>query len=144
MAFRDGFQPPSSAYAHRFRVAEADIDEQGHANNVVWVRWLNEAAIAHSEAIGCGRERMRELGAVWLVRRHDIEYLEPALLGEELVSWTWPATMRGATSLRRTVIVRGEQLLARAETTWVLIDALRKRPRRVTPELLAAYGFTPA
>lgn len=144
MAFRDGFQPSSSAYAHRFRVAPADIDELGHANNVVWVRWLNEAAIAHSEAVGFGYEGMRAIGALWVVRRHDIEYLESALVDQELVAWTWPATLRGATSHRRTLIKLGERVLARAETTWVLIDAATKRPRRVTPDLLAAYGFTPA
>ncbi len=142
MAFRDGFQLPSSAFAHRFRVQAADIDELGHANNVVWVRWLNEAAIAHSEAVGLGREGMRAFGVLWLVRRHDIEYLEPALLDQELIAFTWPATMHGATSLRRTLIQRGDRVLARAETTWVLIDAASKRPRRVTADLLAAYGFT--
>lgn len=142
MAFRDGFQRSSSAYAHHFRVAPSDIDEHGHANNVVWVRWLNEAAIAHAEAVGFGREGMRAFGALWFVRRHDIEYLESALLDQELVAWTWPATMSGATSLRRTLIQHGERVLARAETTWVLIDAVSKRPRRVTPDLLAAYGLT--
>jgi acyl-CoA thioester hydrolase len=144
MAFRDGFQRSSTAHAHHFRVAPADIDELGHANNVVWVRWLNEAAIAHSEAVGFGSEGMRAFGALWVVRRHDIEYLEPAFVEQELVAWTWPASLRGATSLRRTVIQLGERVLARAETTWVLVDAVSKRPRRVTPELLAAYGFTTA
>jgi acyl-CoA thioester hydrolase len=144
MAFRDGFQPSSNAYAHHFRVVASDIDDHGHANNVVWVRWLNEAAIAHAESVGFGREGMRGMGALWFVRRHDIEYLDSALLDQELVAWTWPATMNGATSLRRTLIVHGERTLARAETTWVLIDAGSKKPRRITPELRAAYGINPA
>jgi len=142
MAFRDGFVPGSNAYAHRFRVEPGDIDAYGHANNVVYVRWLNEAAIAHATAVGYGHEGMAALGALWFVRRHDIEYLEAAMLDQELVAWTWPVTLSRATSQRRTLIKHQERVLARAETTWVLIDAVSRKPRRVTPELQAAYGLT--
>ena len=71
---------------------------------------------------GLGPDVYFELGVVWVVRRHDIEYLLPALEGEELDAWTWVETLRGATSLRRTVIRRDDRDLARAATTWVLID----------------------
>lgn len=141
MAFRGDFQPSNNAYAHRLRVAAADIDDNGHANNVVWVRWVNEAAIAHAMAVGFGRTGMLDMGALWFVRRHDIEYLLPAYEGEELVAITWAASLSGASSLRRTLFKAEGRVLARAETTWVLIDAETKKPRRVTPELLRAYGF---
>jgi acyl-CoA thioester hydrolase len=144
MAFRDGFVPGNNAYAHRFRVAAEDIDGYGHANNVVYVRWLNEAAIAHANAVGLGHEAMRALGALWFVRRHDIEYLEAAVLDQDLVAWTWPVTLNRATSQRRTVIKHEDRVLARAETTWVLIDAQTRKPRRVTAELQRAYGITTA
>jgi acyl-CoA thioester hydrolase len=76
------------------------------------------------------------------VRRHDIEYLVPALEGEELEAFTWVATLRGATSLRRTVFrrVRDGKILARAATTWAMIDPSGK-PRRIPREILTRYGF---
>jgi acyl-CoA thioester hydrolase len=135
------FEPPASAYLHRFCVQAADMDELGHANNVVWVRWLNEAAIAHATHVGLGWEACRRLGVAWVVRRHDLEYLLPAFAGEEIEAITWPETLRAATSLRRTMFVRQNKVLARGETTWVLLELRTGKPRRVPPEMLAGYGF---
>ncbi len=144
MATRDDFVPPVHAFRHPFTVRATDIDELGHANNVVWVRWVNEAAIAHSRSVGLGPDIYFSLKVVWVVRRHDIEYLSPALEGEELYAVTWVATVRGATSLRRTLILRDDRLLARAETTWALIDTETARPRRIPQEMMARYGFESA
>lgn len=137
-------EPPPTAHSHRFVVNAGDIDELGHANNVVWVRWVNEVAIAHSRSVGLGHEVYLRLGVLWVVRRHDIEYLLPALVGQELEAHTWIATLRGATSLRRTVFRRpvDDRVLSRAETTWALIDAATGRPRRIPGEMLARYGFS--
>lgn len=137
--------PPDHAHVHAFRVVPADIDELGHANNVVWVRWVNEAAIAHSRAVGLGPEQYVALGVVWVVRRHDIEYLVPALEGEALEAVTWVEEMRGATSLRRTVFTRAadSKVVARAATTWALVDGAG-RPRRVPEDIVRRYGRAPA
>ncbi|MDB4977784.1 MAG: Thioesterase superfamily [Myxococcaceae bacterium] len=141
MAFRADFQPTEGAYVHRFRVLPGDIDSLGHANNVVWVRWVNEAAMAHSAVVGFAHAGLLQLSVLWLVRRHDIEYLLPALEGEELEAITWVHTLGGASSLRRTLIAREGKTLARAETTWVMVDAHSHKARRIPPEILAAYGF---
>jgi acyl-CoA thioester hydrolase len=141
MVIRNEFLPPAGAYAHRLSVAPSDIDELGHANNVVWVRWINEAAIAHSRSVGLDRETYLALGVIWVVRRHDVEYLAPALAGEELEALTWIVNLRGATSVRRTVLRRDGRELCRAETTWALIDTATGKPRRIPREMLERYGF---
>src|SRR3954470_4719384 len=119
MAFRDDFQPSERAYVHRIEVLPSDIDELGHANNVVFVRWVNEAAREHSETVGFGRAGLLALSVLWVVRRHDIEYLLPAFAGEQLEALTWAHTLGGATSVRRTLLMRAGRVCARAETTWV-------------------------
>lgn len=139
----EDFEPPSSAYRHEFRVDEADIDEFGHANNVVWVRWVNEAAMAHSRAVGLDPEKLLAMRAMWIIRKHEIEYLLPAFAGERLVCVTWPAAVRGATSVRRNVFLREGKVLARCETMWALLDTETGRPRRVPIEMMHAYGFDP-
>ncbi len=138
---RSEFEPSAHAYVHRLEVAPTDIDDLGHANNVVWVRWVNEAARAHAEAVGLGPAGLRPLGVLWVVRRHEIEYLLPAHGGEALDAITWAHTLSGATSQRRTLFKRAGSVLARAETTWVLIDAIGGKPRRVPHEIMTAYGF---
>ena len=138
------FTPPQDAYIHRFEVQPEHIDELGHAGNVTWVQWINDAAIAHSTSVGLGPTEYRALGVVWVVRRHDVEYLWQALVGEQLEAATWVANLRGATSLRRTVFTRREdpRVLVRAETTWALIDIQTTRPRRIPKDLLERYGFS--
>jgi acyl-CoA thioester hydrolase len=131
-----------SAHRYTFRVDARDIDELGHANNVVWLRWVNEAALAHATLLGLGPAHCREQGSVWVVRRHDIEYLLPAFEGQNLEAFTWPETFRGATSRRRTLFREGGRVLARAETLWVYLELSTGKLRRVPPEMLAGYGFS--
>jgi acyl-CoA thioester hydrolase len=137
------FEPTSLAFRHEIRVEPADIDEFGHANNVVWVRWVNEAAMAHSRAVGLNPETLISMRAMWIVRKHEIEYLLPAFAGEQLICTTWPAAVRGATSLRRNVFLREGRVLARAATTWALLNTETGRPRRVPADMMHAYGFNP-
>lgn len=137
------FEPTALAFRHEIRVEDSDIDEFGHANNVVWVRWVNEAAMAHSRAVGLDPEALIAMHAMWIVRKHEIEYLLPAFAGEQLVCLTWPAAVRGATSLRRNVFVREGRVLARASTTWAVLNTETGRPRRVPLDMMHAYGFNP-
>lgn len=137
------FSVPANAFSHSFVVPRSDIDDLGHASNVAWVRWVQDAATAHSRAIGLGLDEYRALGVLWVVRRHEIEYLAPAFDQQELGSATWIDSMRAATSLRRTVIMRREDgaHLCHAATTWVLLDIASGRPTRVPRALLERYGF---
>jgi acyl-CoA thioester hydrolase len=119
----------------RIRVSGDDIDELGHASNLVYLRWVQEAAIDHSRAVGLGVAEYLARGTAFVVRRHEIEYLRPALVGDEIDVSTWVASLGAATSERRTAIRRvGDgALLARAVTQWVHLDLSRGRPVR-TPE----------
>lgn len=137
------FDPTPLAHRHVFQVASADIDELGHANNVVWIRWINDAAFSHACEVGLGPEQCRALDAVWVVRRHDIEYLRPAFDGQTIECFTWPESVRGATSVRRTLFRCDDRVLARAETTWALLTMSTGKPRRVPREMMAAYRFVP-
>jgi acyl-CoA thioester hydrolase len=138
-----GAEPPANAFTHSFTVPESDIDELGHAGNVTWVRWVNEAATAHSASVGLDLAAYRALGMLWVVRRHDIEYLAPAFAGERVDALTWIDSVRGATALRRTLFRHAERAppLARAATTWVLLSIPTGRPTRVPAELGVRYGL---
>ena len=128
-------------YEHRHTVGDDEIDALGHANNVAYVAWLQEAAVAHSAAQGWPGMRYRALGSGWVVRSHKIEYLQPAYSGEPIVVRTWVATMHKATSLRRYEIVRpaDQALLATAETLWAFVNYATGRPTRIPREISAAY-----
>ena len=110
-------------YLHEHIVHAEEIDPLGHANNVSFVQWMQDAAIAHSTAQGWPMSRYREIGMAWVVRRHTVEYLLPALEGDRIVVRTWVADMQRVTSLRKYEIVRPSDaaLLVRAETNWAFV-----------------------
>jgi len=128
-------------YQHRLIVPSDAIDGQGHANNVEYVRWMQDAAIAHSDAQGWTAERYRQLGAGWVVRTHKIEYLQAAFAGDEVTVYTWVSNFRKIRSLRKYKIVRAadETVLAVAETDWAFIVHDRRVPRRIPPEVAQAF-----
>ncbi len=128
-------------FDYHHTVAPEEIDGQGHVGNVVYVRWLQEAAVAHSAAQGWTAARYRDFGAGWVVRSHTIEYLRPARRGDAVVVRTWVATMHKASSIRRYVVLReGEpEPLARAETRWVCVDYRTGQAVRVPREIAEAF-----
>jgi acyl-CoA thioester hydrolase len=135
-------EAPPHAFVHRFRVPASAIDTLGHAGNVSWVGWVNDVAEAHSRSAGLGPERFRDLGVLWVVRRHEIEYLAEALEGQPLEVSTWVDTWRGATCVRRTLFRREDTgaVLAHASTLWAFLSASTGRPTRIPPDIAALYG----
>lgn len=132
--------PPPRAYQHSLTVGSDDIDELGHVNNVRWIQWVQDAAVAHSASVGWDIPTYQAFGAVWVVRRHLVDYLAPAFLGDRLTALTWVEGLRNTSCIRHTFFARaGTSIgLVRAATTWVLVDT-RGRPRAVSDELRAAF-----
>jgi acyl-CoA thioester hydrolase len=135
-------EPAPGAFTHRIEVRSADIDELGHVGNVTWVRWVNDAAAAHSLSVGLDLEAYRKLGVLWVVRRHDVLYLASAFENDSLEAVTWIESARGAASLRRTVVYRSvdRTVLLRAATTWALVNIASGKPTRIPADLARRYG----
>lgn len=132
--------PVPNAFALPLVVGPQDIDEQGHASNVRILDWMNRAAIGHSEAVGLTLARYRALGGTFVVRRHELDYVLPALLGDEVVAYTWAVSCRRATAERRHEVRRAAdgRVVARGFNVWAWID-LRGRPARMPAEVEAAF-----
>ena len=98
----------------------ADIDELGHVSNLVYLRWVLEIATSHSSSLGWGHAEYRTLGSIFVVRRHEIDYVAQVREGEELVGETWVPHWKLASCVRHTEIKRGDQVVTRAATRLVL------------------------
>ena len=121
-------------------VMPADIDEQNHVNNTVYLRWVQEVATAHWQAIASS-EAQGEIG--WVVLRHEIDYKAPACLGDEIVLRTWVGKATRLTFERFTEILRRSngQLLSKARTLWCPINAQTGRPVRVPLEVREQFSI---
>ena len=133
------------SYTHIVSVLDPDIDELGHANNVAYLRWVQDAAVAHSTAVGLGYEGYLALGGVFVIRRHEIDYLRSALRGDRILVRTRVSSVASAQCERQTSVVRESDgvELARAVTTWVYIDPKSGRPTRIHEAVYRAFGFEP-
>ncbi len=115
----------------------ADIDELGHVNNTVYLRWVQDVATAH----WLGMARHGDVDRyIWVVSRHEIDYLRATLAGETLTLTTWVGTPRGARFDRHVEISGADgRLRVRATTIWALIDKLTGKAIRVPAELAAPF-----
>ena len=140
-------QPHGDASGDRFdhpvEVTAADIDANGHANNVVYLRWIQDAAVAHWNAV-VAPDAASNLS--WVVVRHEIDYKKPAFAGEPLIVRTWVEAVTAATTERFCEVIRrsdGDHL-ARSRTIWCAIDTATGRPRRIDAKIRSAiYGRHP-
>ena len=129
-ADRTPFSIPVTAMA-------ADIDELGHVNNAVYVRWIQSVATAHWQAVARPEDRDR---FVWVVSRHEIDYLRATLEGETVTLTTWVGTPKGARFDRFVEISDASgRVRVRALTIWALIDTQTNRAVRVPADVGAPF-----
>ena len=120
------------------RVNAEDLDELAHVNNVVYVSWVQEIATAHWRALA-PPEALEQLA--WVARRHEIDYLARAVLGDAIVLRTWVGVADGLQFERHTEVRHADgRLLARARSLWVPIDPRTGRPRRPSAEVRALFS----
>lgn len=123
-----------------FPVAPADIDSMGHVNNVTYVRWVQDVAVAHWRSATSDDERQKWL---WVVIRHEIDYKAPAVLGDEIVAKTRVGTAHGLKFQRHTEIFRASDglLLVKALSTWCPVDSATKRPAFVSEDIRRRFSI---
>lgn len=121
------------------QVQPSDIDELGHVNNVVYLRWVQDAAVAHWRSAAT---EPQQRDVLWVVLRHEIDYKHAARLEDGIVARTWVGTATGVTFERHTEILRAgdRRLLARTRTLWCPIDARTGRPKQVTDDVRERFS----
>ena len=131
-------------YRHEFAVPESAVDMNGHVNNVVFVQWMQDVAVLHSEATG-GTRAMHTAGGTWVVHSHKVEYQNPAFADEEIVALTWVVNFKRVRSIRRYRFIRKKdnKLLAKGETEWVFVDVESGRPRMIPDEIKCLFPLVP-
>ncbi len=134
----------SLIYQYKLTVHEDAVDINGHVNNLEYLRWMQLAAVFHSDDQGCTKATVAE-GATWVVRTHYVKYLRPAFAGEHIIVLTWVSDFRRVKSLRKYRIIRVEDnaLLVEGETDWVFVDAKTGRLRPIPKNVISKFELLP-
>ena len=119
-------------YINNITVKETEIDSLNHVNNVVYLQWINDVSALHWKMLSNDEINSKY---IWVAVRHEIDYIKPAFLNENITIKTWIATLKGVKSIRNVEIYRKDQLLAKSKTTWVLLDAKTQKITRIPKEI---------
>ena len=121
-----------------FTASAVDIDELGHVNNAVWVRWVQDLATAHWAAAATPAQ---VAAYVWVVVRHEVDYTGNLAEGGRVVGRTWVAeTAVGAKFDRYAEFSKEGRVIVRARTTWAILSRDSLRPIRVPKEVVEQFG----
>lgn len=125
-------------FEHRIIALPEHIDELGHVNNAVWVQWIQEVALAHWYSIA---DPAHQDDYIWVVVRHEIDYLRAVNVGETVTGRTWVGEAPKGARFDRLMEFVGDdgKPRVRARTTWAIIDKAAGRPIRVPPEVIAPF-----
>jgi len=117
-------------------VTAEHLDHLAHVNNVVYVKWLQEMAYDHWTHFVS--PQLHE-SVLWVVRRHEIDYLAQAFLADELILKTYTGTHTGVTWDRHYEITRksDQKKIVVAKSIWVLLNRKTFKPQRIDHEILS-------
>ena len=134
-------EPPPGRQVFRldFEPSAADIDENGHVNNVVYLRWAQDLGVAHWRSLAPAEEQDRW---DWVALRHEVDYRRALKPGETAFGRTWVAEAAEGPRFDRFIRIDAADgaMCAQVKTTWVLIEQATGRPRRVPPWMLALFA----
>jgi acyl-CoA thioester hydrolase len=135
-----------AVFVHRVSATPADVDDYGHVNNSVYLRWLDATAWAHAASLGVSLQDCLTLRRGMIVWRSQMHYLAPALAGDRLEVGTWIVRSDGRLRVdRRFQVLRpadGRTLL-RGLVHYVCADLDSGRPRRMPPVFAERYRPVP-
>ncbi|ATW02520.1 acyl-CoA thioesterase [Sphingorhabdus sp. YGSMI21] len=131
-------KPPETAYALSITARPEDIDELGHVNNAVWVRWIQDMATAHWNAVA-PQQAIDQY--IWVVTRHEIDYRGNVEAGETVTGRTWISEPpKGARFWRNVCFTDPDgRTKVAAKTNWAIIDRASGKPVRVPADLAALF-----
>ena len=123
-------------FAVPITVEASDIDFMGHVNNARYLTWVQDAVLAHWHKLAPTEEVASK---AWVALKHEITYLRPGFLGDAVVARPVLESIKGARAFYRTVISRGEEVLAEVRSAWCCIDAATLKPARIGEHLRSFF-----
>lgn len=130
---------PNKIFEYEIIVMPEHIDGMDHVNNVIYVQFMQDVANKHWDSVAS-----TELpdDVLWVVRRHEIDYLAPAFLHDILLLRTWTGKHSAVTWDRHCEIIRkkDQKKISTARSVWVLLDKLTGKPKRIDERMLARFG----
>ena len=127
-------------FRHPVAIQPADIDHMGHVNNAVYLKLVQEAVVYYWSSVA---PPSAVAGHLWVALKHEITYLRPTFLQDNVVAEVIAEKVEGARAFFRTVVRRGDEVLSEISSCWCCLDAATKRPARLARDIVGRF-LTPS
>lgn len=121
---------------YRIDIVPDDIDFMGHVNNANYLKWVQEAVLAHWQKLAPADAVANHL---WVALKHEITYRKPAFLDDQVIATVILEKVQGARAFYETFIKRGEEVLAEVKSSWCCVDAVTLKPARIANEIAERF-----
>jgi acyl-CoA thioester hydrolase len=118
---------------YRVSVTPDDIDDLGHVNNNVYLRWTELAVRGHWAKLATAAEQAQ---FYWIAARHEIDYRRPAFLQDAITATTVVREVRRTRAWYDTVIASSSAVLAEVRSCWCCVDVRTQRLTVIPPEIV--------
>ena len=123
-------------FALPIRVYYEDTDAAGVVYYSNYLKFMERARTEWLEALGFPlADFERRCGVAFVVRRAEIDFLQPARLNDRLAVSVEPLGRRACTLVLAQSVLRDAATLARARISLACIDPVRWKPARIPPSL---------
>lgn len=124
-----------------FRVRHYECDAYENVYYTNYLRYIQEAAMDASTSLGFDSAWYARQGSTWFIRDTEIEYLRPLRYGNSVRVKTWVENFRKAVSRRAYELTLPDsgELVARAGTEWVYLDAAKGKLTRIPDEMKTKF-----
>ena len=123
-------------FRHPVAIQPSDIDHMGHVNNAVYLKWVQEAVVDYWNSVAPPGAVAEHL---WVALKHEITYLRPTFLQDNVVAEVIAEKVEGARAFFRTVLTRGDEVLSEISSCWCCLDAATKRPARLARDIVRRF-----
>lgn len=131
---------PAIPHDHPIDIVPGDIDFMGHVNNANYLKWVQEAVLAHWQKLAPAEAVASHL---WVALKHEITYRKPAFLDDDVIATVILEKVQGARAFYETLIKRGEEVLAEVKSSWCCLDAETLRPARIAKDIAERFFTKP-
>ncbi len=130
---------PNSHFRIKIIVKPEHLDEVNHVNNVIYVQWMENIARQHWNTFVS--EELQQ-NVLWMIKRHEIDYINQAFLDDELEMHTWTGDYTNVTWKRHYEITRikDNKKIISAASIWIPLDRKTQRPRRIDDAMLLMFA----
>ena len=123
-------------FRHPVAIEPDDIDHMGHVNNAVYLKWVQEAVVDYWQSVA---PPDAVAGHLWVALKHEITYLRPTFLQDNVVAEVIAEKVEGARAMFTTVLRRGEEVLSEIKSSWCCLDAVSMRPARLARDVVGRF-----